>query len=265
MKIAVSSDGASIEADVAQQFGIAHYMLIIDIESGDLEVISRPGKLNEPGSGVKNVVLAVSKNVDALITGYCSPAAKRQLEENGIKVFSSFSGTVKDAIENYKKGTVGDLIVSTGGGGSGLHSRKKTELMSAFKRSVNQFAVMLPMFIGVVLLMGLFNAFVSKDKLASIFSGNIALDTLWGACFGSILAGNPINSYIIGGELLQHGVSLFAVTAFILSWVTIGVVQLPAEIVALGRRFALVRTAVAFIMSMLIAVVTVLVVQLIGV
>ena len=123
---------------------------------------------------------------------------------------------------------------------------------------------MLPVFIGVVLLMGLFNSFVSKEMLASIFHGNAALDTLWGACFGSILAGNPINSYIIGGELLQHGVSLFAVTAFIVAWVTIGLVQLPAEIVALGRRFALVRMTVSFAMSLLIAVITVLTVNLIG-
>ena len=58
---------------------------------------------------------------------------------------------------------------------------------------------MLPILISIVPLMGLFEAFISKELLLSIFSGNKILDTIWGACFGSILPGNPINSYIIGG------------------------------------------------------------------
>jgi len=77
-----------------------------------------------------------------------------------------------------------------------------------------------------VLLIGLLNTFVSRNFLAALFSGNPVLDTLLGAFFGSILAGNAINSYIIGGELLEYGVSLFTVTALIITWVTVGLVQL---------------------------------------
>jgi hypothetical protein len=98
--------------------------------------------------------------------------------------------------------------------------------------------------------------------LTSIFSGNVALDTLWGACFGSIFAGNPINSYIIGGELLKYGVSLFAVTAFIVTWVTVGLVQLPAEIAAFGKRFALLRNGLSFLLAIPVAIVTVLILNL---
>jgi len=116
---------------------------------------------------------------------------------------------------------------------------------------------MVPALLGVVLLLGLVQAFVSQDVFTSLFSGNVLLDTLWGACFGSILAGNPINSYVIGGELLKYGVSLFAVTALIIAWVTVGVVQLPAEIAALGKRFALLRNGLAFVLSIITALVTV--------
>jgi len=116
---------------------------------------------------------------------------------------------------------------------------------------------------GVVLLIGLFNAFVSRDLLASVFSGNPLLDTFWAACFGSFLAGNPLNSYVIGGELLRYGGSLYAVTALIIAWVTVGLVQLPAEIAALGRRFALVRNAASFLLAIAIAIFTVVVVNLI--
>jgi hypothetical protein len=98
---------------------------------------------------------------------------------------------------------------------------------------------------------------VSRELLSGIFSGHAVLDTLWGACFGSVIAGNPINSYIIGGELLDYGVSLFAVTALVISWVSVGLIQLPAEMVALGKKFAVVRTAASFVMAVIIAMATV--------
>ncbi len=57
--------------------------------------------------------------------------------------------------------------------------------------------------------------------------------------------------------MLVYGVSLFAVTAFITSWVTVGLVQLPAEIAALGKKFALVRNVLSFITSIAIAILAV--------
>jgi DNA-binding response OmpR family regulator len=45
----------------------------------------------------------------------------------------------------------------------------------------------------------------------------------------------------LGGELLAKGISLVAVTALLVSWVTVGSVQLPAEALMLGSRFALYR------------------------
>jgi hypothetical protein len=131
-------------------------------------------------------------------------------------------------------------------------------LIHAFKNTGKQFANLLPMFLGIILLTGLFNNFIPKELLASIFCGSTLLDMLWGAAFGSILAGNPVNFYVIGGELLVYGVSLFAATAFITSWVTVGLVQLPAEIAALGKNFALIRNALSFALCMAISFLTVI-------
>ena len=85
-----------------------------------------------------------------------------------------------------------------------------------------------------------------------------------GSMIGSISTGNPITSYIIGGELLKEGVSLFAVTAFIAAWVTVGVIQLPAEAAILGKRFALTRNALSFIFAILVALATVVTLRVIG-
>ena len=167
-------------------------------------------------------------------------------------------------MEKYKKGDLQKQIQAEVDRPAGRHRIDWDAVRQAARSSARQFASLLPILIGVVLLIGLFNAFVSTEFLASIFSGSPLLDTLWGACFGSILAGNPINSYVIGGELLKHGVSLFAVTALILTWVTVGLVQLPAEAAALGRKFALVRTVISFVMFTGIAVLTVVLFNLLA-
>jgi len=263
MKIAVSADGADLEAKVAQKFGIAEYLLIIDLDSGDFEAVPNPGASGQRGAGVQAVVLAISKDVKTVLTGWCSPAVRHQLTTNGIEVISGLSGTVGELVEKYRKGDLQKQAEAELEPAARGRRIDRVTLLQAAKSAARQFASLLPILIGVVLLIGLFNAFISKELLASILSGTPVLDTLWGACVGSILAGNPINSYVIGGELLKHGVSLFAVTAFIITWVTVGLVQLPAEIAALGKKFALVRNAISFVLFTAVAVLTVVVFNLV--
>jgi len=128
---------------------------------------------------------------------------------------------------------------------------KKSALQTfnAFKRSIG-------IIIAVLLLMALISETLPKDWLSGFFTRNEFLDSLIGATLGSIAAGNPLNSYIIGGEFLNQGISLIAVTAFILTWVTVGIVQLPAESLLLGKRFAITRNILSFVSAIVIAILT---------
>lgn len=262
MKIAIGSDISNLDGRVANRFGTAKYLLIIDIDSGEYEAVPNPFATGQHGAGVRAIVLAVNRGAKAFITGYISPALVSQFKSSGIEVLTGISGAVKDAVEQYKK--TYSLETSETEPKSGGAYINKSILLQACRSATRQFVNLLPILIGVVLLIGLFNAFVSEEWLTSIFSGNLVLDTLWGSCFGSILAGNPINSYIIGGELIKYGISLFAVTAFIVTWVTVGLVQLPAEIAAFGRRFAFLRNGLSFILSIPISILTVLIVNFLG-
>ena len=264
MKIAISAEGTDLGAKVADRFGTSRYLVIVDLDSEDIEALPNPGASGQRGTGVQTVVLAITKDVKAVLTGYCGPTLQKQLLANGIEVLAGLSGTVGEAVEKYRRGELkksGEAEVEAGPGRTGID---KVAIARALRSSANQFATLLPILAGVILLIGLFNTFVSKDLLASIFSDNLTLDTLWGACFGSILAGNPINSYIIGGELLKLGISLFAVTALIITWVTVGLVQLPAEIAALGKKFALLRNGLCFIMAIPVAILTVVILDFIA-
>ena len=119
-----------------------------------------------------------------------------------------------------------------------------------------------PVLLGVILLVSLAEALIPKSVFASLFTGNPVLDPLVGSTLGSILAGNPITSYVLGGEFRRQGVSLLAVTAFLVAWVTVGLVQLPAESVLLGKRFAVTRNITAFVFSIIVAVITVVMVSI---
>ena len=62
--------------------------------------------------------------------------------------------------------------------------------------------------------------------------------------------------------MLQQGVSLAAVTAFLVAWVTVGMIQLPAESMILGKKFAILRNVSAFFLSLIVAFITVLLFEL---
>jgi len=124
------------------------------------------------------------------------------------------------------------------------------------KKSFLTFWAMAPLLLGTIGLVGLFQILVSPRMLAALFQNNPWLDTFIGTLSGAAALGNPVVSYLLGGELLQQGVSLYAVTAFVLSWVTLGFIQLPVEAGILGARFTFYRNILAFFSTMIIAVLT---------
>ncbi len=133
----------------------------------------------------------------------------------------------------------------------------RAKIKNAFARTLNNFKQIIPVFLGVLLLLSFVIVAVPKTFYSNIFSGNKFVDPVIGALLGSVSAGNPITSYILGGELLEQGVSLLAVTAFMLAWVTVGIIQLPAESLMLGKKFAIIRNILSFISSIIVAVLTV--------
>ena len=134
----------------------------------------------------------------------------------------------------------------------------------AFFRTAKAFRKSLFILMGALMLLALADTLIPKHVYRRIFMGNEFLDPLMGAVIGSISGGNPITSYIIGGELRQEGVSMLAITAFIVAWVTVGIIQLPAEALMLGKRFAIARNAVSFGISIVIALLTVLTLGMAG-
>jgi predicted Fe-Mo cluster-binding NifX family protein len=252
MKIGITVDKSDLEATVTQRFGLCRYLLIVDSENLSWEALPNPGASGSTHSGIEMVILSISNGVEVLITGYLSPTAEKHLTENGIRVIRGVQGTAATAINSLREGKLDlDSVESAEEGSVKVHA-----YVLALKRSFVQFAGLLPVMVGVILLIGLSITFLSKETVTPIFSGNVFHDAFFGSCLGSLLTGNPINSYLIGAGLLRQGVSLFGVTAFMLAWVSVGLLQLPAEIAALGKRFAFARTGLSFCLAMAVSILT---------
>ena len=130
-------------------------------------------------------------------------------------------------------------------------------LREALVKAAKGLGRVFPTITGILILISLFNTLVPVSSYKILFRGTI-FDPAIGALLGSVVAGNPVTSYLISGDLLKQGIGLLTVTTFLTAWVTVGVVQLPAEIQFLGKKFALIRNLSAFILSLVVAFLTVI-------
>lgn len=260
MKIAVPATAPDPDAPVALKLGTAPYLLIVDTETMTFEALEAPLDASGPGAGIQALTLILGHGVRTILIGFISPGIAATLADSDIKIVTRVTGTVRTAVEDYLACLSGRNKKSESAAGP-LASGRITE---ALKKSVSQFRAMVPVLLGVVLLTGLFQGFVSKDLIFAVFRRHQLLDALSGTLLGSIFAGNPVNGYVIGETLLGMGVGLHAVTAFLFAWVNIGVVQLPAEIAALGCRYAVSRTAAALVLCIPMAFLAVFLVRILS-
>ncbi len=104
MKICVTSEGNSLDSKVDPRFGRCQYFIIVDTDTLQFEPIQNPNIEAMGGAGIQSAQLVASKQIKAVLTGNVGPNAFQTLQAAGIDIFTGASGTVKEAIEKYKKG-----------------------------------------------------------------------------------------------------------------------------------------------------------------
>ena len=104
MKIAISANGPTIEAEVDPRFGRCAYFIIADPETMEFEAIDNASAMASGGAGISAAQMVSQKGVAAIITGNCGPNAHQVLSAAGIEMITGASGSVKDTIESYRAG-----------------------------------------------------------------------------------------------------------------------------------------------------------------
>lgn len=107
MKVAISASGSDMSSRVDARFGRAPWFVIADTESGAWKAVENSQNVQAAqGAGIQSAERVVGEGVDATLTGHCGPNAFRALLAAGVKVFVEVEGSVEEALDALKGGTL---------------------------------------------------------------------------------------------------------------------------------------------------------------
>ena len=123
MKICVTSTGNSLEAQIDPRFGRCSYFVIVDSETMQFEAVPNMAASASGGAGIQAAQTVANKGVKLLITGNVGPKAFQALASASIEVATGAFGTVREAVEKYKRGELSNTGAPTVGGHFGMGGR----------------------------------------------------------------------------------------------------------------------------------------------
>lgn len=144
-------------------------------------------------------------------------------------------------------------LAAVAGAYGGVAARSRDKAVAAARSGMKQLGSILPTFLAVFGIVGLFEVFVPPAMIERwLGASSGATSLLVGAGVGAVAAGPPPAAFPIASTLLKGGAWPPAIAAFIVSWVLVGVASLPFEAKTFGWRFALLRNGLSFVVAMLI-------------
>lgn len=107
MQVVVTSQGPTPDSPADPRFGRARYLILMDTDTGGFSSVENEINLNAAqGAGIQTGKKVVELKAQAVITGHVGPKAFSVLEAGGVVVYTGASGTVNQAFEQFKAGTL---------------------------------------------------------------------------------------------------------------------------------------------------------------
>ena len=104
MKIAITAQDKSLDAQIDPRFGRCTAIIIYDTETEAWEVIENQNAQMSGGAGIHTAQKISDKNVDVLLTGNIGPNAFETLSAADISVYTDVTGTASYAIIQFSLG-----------------------------------------------------------------------------------------------------------------------------------------------------------------
>lgn len=231
MKIGITTEVPDLTSMVESRFGISKYLLIWDSETRSLEAVRNEEDISGGQHGIQMVILAISKKVEIVITGYLSPNAEKYLTQNGIRVLSGFRGTALTAIEAALADDVSRQVLKK----DGTNQKAKIEIVPALRQSLRQFW-------GLVPVMVCLNLFIHPGSIVKFVGEKSGLRGALLAAAAGVVSMGPIYAwYPFLKEVRSKGAGYEPIAVFLNSR-TVKPVLLPVMISYFGWVFTLMLT-----------------------
>ncbi len=104
MRIAVTSTGPSLDAALDPRFGRCSYFVFVETDDMSFKAVENPNLALGGGAGIQSGQLVSQKGAQLILTGNLGPNAFQTLSAAEIDVITGCSGTVAEAVAQYKAG-----------------------------------------------------------------------------------------------------------------------------------------------------------------
>ncbi|MGI6226043.1 MAG: permease [Peptococcales bacterium] len=130
--------------------------------------------------------------------------------------------------------------------------KKKTK--ASLKKAWKSLDHILPQFIGVIALIGILLAIFNPELISQLVGEESGwLGVVLAAIIGSITLIPGMVAFPTAAMLLQGGAGYMQIGAFISTLMMVGVVTMPVEIKYFGKKLTIMRNALAFVFSFIVA------------
>jgi len=106
--LTASAEGLSVEVD--PRFGRCAFFTFVDTKTMAHRSIPNPGASASGGAGPQAAQFAADQGATVVITGQVGPKALTTLNALAIKVYEVTGGTVDEALQSFKKGSLKEIL-----------------------------------------------------------------------------------------------------------------------------------------------------------
>jgi predicted Fe-Mo cluster-binding NifX family protein len=143
MKIAVSSQGDTLDSPASPVFGRCPTYLFVEPETMEFEAVPNPAMSQGGGAGIQAAQFVVNRGANAVLSGNLGPNAFDVLQAAGVPGYLVAGGTVREAVEAFKAGQLQrmsgpNVRAHSGmrGGGRGMGRGRKAPVAPVAARPV---------------------------------------------------------------------------------------------------------------------------------
>lgn len=135
-----------------------------------------------------------------------------------------------------------------------INSKEKT--IKSLKIAGKSFFKMLPMLFIIIILIGLLLGFVPPSQISRFLGRQSGIEgVLLTGVVGALMYIPSLFAFPLAASFLDSGASVAAVAAFITTLTMVGIVTLPLEIKEVGKKLALLRNGLSFVIAIIIALI----------